>query len=139
MGLISSGRLFKQKAVYWLKTGDVDDAGQPVYSEPRVIKCRWEDRQEQFADNKGGMFASKAVVYVAEDLSIDGYLWLSSAKSSEPDEAAMAELTSWILENGLTIELNDADSVPNAWAVKRVDKIPDLKAKAKNTLRIVIL
>lgn len=139
MGLLSSGRLYKQYAVYWQKTGDVDDSGQPVYTQPRVIKVRWEDRHEEFVDNKGDAKVSKSIVYIPEELSLEGFLWKSRVKPPDPEEAVMADLTSWILENNLTIELNDADSVPDAWQIQRIDIIPDLKARDKHTLRIAIL
>lgn len=65
--------LKKGRAVYWAPKG-VDDFGQPKYDEPVEIKCRWEDRNEQFINQAGEQVVSKSIVYVDRKLQLGGML-----------------------------------------------------------------
>jgi hypothetical protein len=127
MGLLSSGRLYRQKAVYWSFSG-TDDNGQPVYDEARVIKVRWEDRTEEFLDSAGNRQISQSVVYIPEDLALRGYLKLTSVPSHRPDNEALAEIE----------DLVYPDKNEGAWQIRRLDIIPTLR-RPDVKLRIAIL
>lgn len=116
-------RMRKQDAVYWalasVESGgdDFDDYGQPILTDPVEVKCRWEDKSEEFVAANGTKMLSHAVVYVDRDVDVGGVLMLG-------------ELT----------DITDADNVrenAGAWEIKRFDKIPNLRAT--EFLRIAFL
>lgn len=80
MGIIT--RMRKQICVYWglqsSESGglDYDEYGQPVYTDPIELECRWEDRSEEFIDPSGTRMTSAAVVYVDQDVDVGGVLML---------------------------------------------------------------
>lgn len=139
MSLISSGRLFKQKCVFWAKTGDVGEDGQPVYTAPWAINCRWEERIVVFTDAKGNQRTSRAVVYIKTDVPAESYLWLAACKASDPDEAALAELSSWIANNGVVANVDQPHLIPGAWQVQQFNGIPSLRNKDAKKLRVALL
>ena len=112
MSLIT--RMRKQKAVYWaLASSDsggiaFDDFGQPKYTDPVEIKCRWKDVTEEFLDAKGARQLSHAKVYVDRDVDVNGILMLG----------VIADIT-----NEENPKENDG-----AWEIKRFDKTPNFRA-----------
>jgi hypothetical protein len=114
MGIIT--KMLKQTAVYWEKTG-VDDYGQPTWAAPIEIRCRWEDRTEEFVSPEGTREASMAVVYVGQDVVVGGVLMLGLLGSS--------------------VDENDPKANLGAWEIRSFSKLPDLKAK--QFLRTVML
>lgn len=114
--------MLKQKAVYWpLLSNDsggvrFDAFGQPQYASPIEIECRWEDGNEEYLDDKGQRFISRAVVYVDRDLEVGGLLMLGEMYSG--------------------MESNPKAN-QDVWEVKRFNKLPTLRAK--HFLRSAIL
>lgn len=109
-------RILKQTAVYWAPSGFGPD-GQPTYDTPIEIKCRWEDTHEVFVDSQGNDVVSNSMVYVGQDLKVQGQLWLGD----------MDHLTSQ----------TDPTENEGAYAIRKFEKIPDLRAK--RFLRIAML
>ena len=112
MSLIS--RMRKQTAVYWALLGadsagvvDYDDYGQPQYTDPVEIACRWEEVTVEFLDAQGTRQISNASVYVDRDVDLGGVLMLG-------------ELTD-ITDDDIPKE-ND-----NAWEIRRYEKMPNLR------------
>lgn len=106
MGIIT--RMRKQDAVYW-PISSVDNYGQPVLGTPVQIRCRWEDRNEEFVDVNGTQLLSSAVVYVDRDVVPGGVLML-----------------------GTLADITDADNPKendNAYEIRRFDNLPDIRAK----------
>lgn len=101
--------LLKQVAVYW---GDPssDGYGGRTFDDPVEINVRWQDRQELFVDAQGREQTSRAVVYVATDLNIGGYLYLG----------ALADLSS--------AEEGDPLSISTAYEIRSISKTPDIGA-----------
>lgn len=103
----------KQVAVYWALEGsesggdDYDNFGQPQYTTPIEIKCRWEAKIEEFVNASGTRILSNAIVYVDQDVDVGGVLMLG-------------ELTD-ITDSEVPKE-ND-----NAWEIQRFDNLPNLK------------
>jgi hypothetical protein len=83
MGLIE--RMRKQKAVYWEYTG-TDGYGNPTFSSPVEIECRWSEHQEKFSDDSGEERISRAVVYVDREMALKSYLRLAELDSSTHDD-----------------------------------------------------
>ena len=111
MGIIT--RMLKQTAVWWPLSSaesagiDYDNYGQPVVADPVEIDVRWEDVSEEFLDRNGTVQLSRARVYVDRDVEVGGILMLG-------------ELTD------ITDENNPKEN-DNAWEIRRVEKLPNLK------------
>jgi hypothetical protein len=82
-------RNLKQTCTFW--ACDSDGYGGFVYSAPVQIRCRWEERGELFRSVTGEELVSKAVVFVAEDVSIGGYLYLGDSDALDPTTLAGAD------------------------------------------------
>ena len=109
MSLIT--KMLKQWAVYWpLSATELDAYGQPVYGTAVEIKCRWEDRLEEFLDSDGVRKISKAKVFVASDVVVGGVLW-----------------------QGLLVNVPTSTTIPKknagAFEIRRFDKMPDIKIR----------
>ena len=69
----------KQIAVYWGNPQN-DGSGGFTYDSPVEIKCRWEDKQQLMGllgqDGEGERLLSRAVVFVLQDVDINGLLYL---------------------------------------------------------------
>ena len=104
MSIIS--RMRKQDAIYW-PYSSTDEFGVKVVGAYVEIKCRWEDKNEEFLDANGEIQMSNAVVYVDRDTPIGGILMLGT-KDDITDDTDIKE------NNG-------------AWEIKRFDNLPNLK------------
>ena len=86
-----SGKL-NQTAVYWGNPVS-DGAGGRTFADPVEVAVRWEDK---FIDLRGREVRSRAVVYLAQDVVAEGYLYLgtladlSSAEEGDPLSIAAA-------------------------------------------------
>ena len=124
MSLISRMITYGQKAVYWALLGadsagvvDYDDYGQPQYTDPVEINCRWEEITIEFLDSQGTRQLSNARVYVGQDVDIGGVLMLGELADVTDDDIPKE---------------ND-----NAWEIRRFEKLPTLRNR--ETLRTVFL
>jgi hypothetical protein len=108
MGIIDIiSKTFKQVAVYW-PAPKPDGYGSYTYDSPEEIACRWIDMNQLISDNQGNQITSMAMVYVKEDLDIDGMLYLGELDDLSSDGE------------------NDPKTLTNAFAIKRFEKIPVL-------------
>lgn len=75
-------KMLKQTCVYWAlasaESGGLalDDYGQPALTDPVEISCRWVDKIEEFMDAQGTKQISKSVVFVGQDVDVQGVLML---------------------------------------------------------------
>lgn len=92
---------FKQDITWWAVTPD--GYGGFTFGAPSVVKGRWEEKTELFIDNAGVERRSRAIVYLAVQVSPEDYLYLGSSAATNPTTLA-------------------------AWQVKRSDKTPDLRS-----------
>lgn len=89
-------RRFKHTAVYWAVMGYGGD-GSPSYTDPVEISCLWVERLRTFRDDEGREVVSRATVYVSQDLTQHGLLYLgtlddlSSAQEEDPHNIAAAQ------------------------------------------------
>lgn len=80
-------RNMRQQATYW-PPGQPDGFGGTTTGDPVAIRCRWENKAEQFRDALGEEATSSAVVYVDRELVLDGYLTLSEYSGTPVDAGA---------------------------------------------------
>lgn len=127
MSIISSMR--RQKAIYW-PPATTNDYGEPTYGTLVELvlvgssnyRVRWEDSVIEYKDSQGDTRQSQALVYVPAlpgggEVAIGGWLWLGN----RADLASEADPT----------------ANPNAYTVRRVDRLPTMKAN--ETLRTAYL
>ncbi len=96
-----------QKIVYW-GTPTKDKWGGRTFATPVELDGRWEDRQELFIDSTGRESMSKAFVWLGQDITVEGYLYLGTLASIS--SAASPK------------------TVDGAYEVRGFTKIPNLKA-----------
>lgn len=96
-------RNMRQDITYWAPTGE-NEYGAPAYGAPVLLRGRWEDSTQQFRTPQGDEAVSKAIIWVPQDVTIDGYL-------ARGDHLAFAT----------------PDLVNGAEQVRQFVKIPDLR------------
>lgn len=106
---MSIGTLFQkrliQTAVYWgnpVNTG----YGKYTFDDPIEIKCRWEEKKQVLTSDDGEKFISRAIVFVLQDLDVDGVLYLGELDDLD---SAQAE---------------DPSTIENMAIIKRFEKTP---------------
>jgi hypothetical protein len=74
---------FPNPAVYWPPAG-YDTNGKPILGPAQQLcgNTRWEDHVEEYLNQAGQSFTSKAKVYVQVPLEIGGRLWQGLLKSA---------------------------------------------------------
>ncbi len=108
-------RSLKQTCVYWGNPVP-DGEGGFTFDEPVEILCRWENINQVITDAKGAAITSRAVVFVLQDLTEEGYLYLGDLESLY--DSLDLESSASTLSNPITIT--------NAWIIKRFQKEPTL-------------
>lgn len=107
-------RMLRQTAVYWALQGvesggsDFDDYGQPQYTDPIEVACRWEAKTVEFLGPSGTQEISNAVVYVGQDVDVGGVLMLG-------------ELVD--IDSSLTVPKQNEET----YEIRRFEKLPNLK------------
>lgn len=76
-------RNMRQTATYWPPAGN-DGFGGVTFGAPVEIKCRWQNKAELARDPDGEEFTSSAVVYPAQPLERQGWLYLGSSVVADP-------------------------------------------------------
>jgi hypothetical protein len=110
-------KMLKQTAVYWAPSV-VDRFGNPTWTAPVEISCRWEEDNQEFMDSQGERQMSNAIVYVpaltpsstlpAVEVEVQGVLLLGALSSSVDQDNPKANV--------------------GAWEVRKFAKLPTLKA-----------
>src|SRR3990167_2760676 len=85
--------MLKQDCTYWAPhaTAPYDQYGDQSWVAASAIKCRWEDRNELFLDSKGEQKHSKAWVWTTTALAVDGYLFLGTSSTANPETVSGAD------------------------------------------------
>lgn len=76
-------RNLRQDITYW-PPGSPDGFGGVSYGTPAARLGRWEDKSDLFIDTDGQEVRSIAIVYLKEDVSLQGYLFLGTSTASNP-------------------------------------------------------
>jgi len=105
----------KQTCVYWGSPSDTG-YGNKVFADARELMCRWEDKSQLIRMDDGNEISSRAIVYVLEDVDVEGMMWLGTLDDlySEYD-----------LESSATT-IDDPKSIDNAYIIKKFEKSPVL-------------
>ena len=101
-------RACTQTAVYW-GTPAPDGYGGFTFADPVEIACRWQDKIETIKNDKGEEVISNATVFVLQDVSQNGYLFLGELTDLSSAEEA------------------DPRGIDNAKMILKFDKSPALK------------
>lgn len=106
--LVANG--YNQQATYW-GAPTQDGYGAWHFSAPQSLLVRWENTTEEFVDQQGADRISRAIVWIPETLDpeIGGYLYLGDSAEADPT------------------------TLKSAWAIQRVDEIPDLRGLTSET------
>ena len=83
-------RNLKQTATYW-SPGTNDGFGGVSWGAPVEVKCRWEEKVQQFIDFSGNETVSNAIVYVDTDVETMGYLFEGTSASTDPTTLSAAK------------------------------------------------
>jgi hypothetical protein len=85
-------------AVYWPPAGR-DARNQQLYGPPVELPVRWDERARLFINAQGEQKVSRALVYVGQDLEVNGVLWhgrLANANQAAPyHNPGAAEIQQW--------------------------------------------
>jgi hypothetical protein len=76
-------RNLRQTVTYW-GNPTPDGWGGYTFDSPVQIIGRWEGRMEMFVTADGKEVRSQAVVFVAQDLDVDGYVYLGTSAEANP-------------------------------------------------------
>lgn len=97
-----------QYAVYW-GNPTPNGRGGFTFDDPVEIECRWVQKTELFVTWEGREERSQALVWLDQDVEINGYLWLG--RYSALDSSSVTP-----------------DNVSGALRIRNFHKIPSLKA-----------
>ena len=106
MGWIT--KYHKQTCVYWGSPTN-DGWGGRTYGDPVELSCRWEDKQEKFVNAQGEEHISRSIVYLGQDVVVNGYLYLGT----------LTDLSS--------AQEGDPEAVTGAYLIQAFGKIPNIK------------
>lgn len=91
MGIAASiGRSLKQSGTYWAPS-TINKYGDPSFVSPVAVTVRWESKNVVFTDKDGEQSHSKAVVYCTTSLAVDGYLYLGTSSTANPESVSGAD------------------------------------------------
>lgn len=76
-------RNMPETLTYWARTG-TGGTGEPTFAAPVQINCRWEDKAVLFRDAYGVERTSKAIVYPAQALALQGWIYLGTSAAADP-------------------------------------------------------
>jgi hypothetical protein len=108
-----------QIAVYWGNPKD-DGFGSKTFDDPIEIKCRWEDKLQVITADNGVKYLSRAVVFLTQDVDIEGMLFLGTLDQLETLYGDSAQESSGVYFNPF-----DVDGI---CIVKRFEKTPGLRS-----------
>ena len=82
-------RNLRQTATYWGNPAP-DGWGGLTFDAPVEVDCRWEEKVEVFTTAAGKEARSIAVVFLGQDVDVDGYLYLGSSTEASPKDVGGA-------------------------------------------------
>lgn len=106
-----------QRAVYWSKSGN-DEHGSPTFTAAQALMVRWVDKQEQFKAFDGRELVSDSLVWVGEDVTLEGVLYLGEYYDLTAEQKADPSLVGnakWILQFEKIPSVNNKEIARKAW------------------------
>ena len=107
--------MFTDKAVYWGNPQN-DGEGGFTFNDPIELDCRWEDIEQVILDSKGASITSRGLVFLDQDVDIDGMLYLGTLADLHLDDSDDSSAI-W----------DDPRSVEGTYFIKRFQKTPSLR------------
>lgn len=87
-----------QTAVYWARNG-TDEFGQPVFSDPVEVPCRWDEEVKMVVGEDGREVRSNTEVMVEQDMYYGDYLKLTTLAAltypADPKREGAKEIIAW--------------------------------------------
>ena len=77
--------LYNQTITYWAPSTP-DMYGEPTFDTPVTMEGRWQEINEVFTSPRGDEIVSRAVVYVENDVQLNGYLALGVFNDADPTD-----------------------------------------------------
>jgi hypothetical protein len=74
----------RQDITYWHPTGTSDAFGAVVFAAPQYLRGRWEDKTDLVRSKTGEEITTRSRVFLPQDISIDGYLFLGQSLATDP-------------------------------------------------------
>ena len=102
-------RNLKQDFVYW-GNPQPDGLGGYTFDDYVQLKCRWEDRNVKFTNPNGDEEVSKAIIYLAQDVEMKGWLFLG------------------VLSDISSANQDAPQNITGAYEIRAFNKIPNIKA-----------
>lgn len=82
---MSYAALLTQTATYW--PPESPDGHDVPAGSPAALACRWQDKIERSVDAAGREYVSRAVLYVTDELALDGWVSRSQTTVADPVDA----------------------------------------------------
>ena len=83
-------RMLKQTVTYWAPS-TFDKFGDPSFVAPTTFVARFESKNVVFTDKNGEQSHSKAIVYSTTVVAVDGYLYLGTSSTTNPESVSGAD------------------------------------------------
>ena len=102
-------RHMRQDATYW-GPPTRDGLGGLTFPAPVAIKVRWQQKAETFTDAQGDERVSSAIVYPAQPLETEGWLYLGTTADADPRPIAYE-----IKQSGFSPNLRATEQLNKVW------------------------
>lgn len=84
-------RFTKQKMLYWERIeGQSNPSGQPIFKDPIVINCRWEDKEQEILTKDSRKVISKGYILLGQTLITGSIIMLGITKPMT-DKSVMSD------------------------------------------------
>ena len=104
-----------QDAVYWGSPQETG-YGDKTFADAVQLKVRWEDKEQLIRLDDGTEISSRAIVYVLQDVDVEGMMWLGTLQELYAD--ANVESSAEAIDNPKEFD--------KAWVIKKFEKSPVL-------------
>ena len=102
-----------QTCVFWGSPAE-DGYGGKTFAEPVELSCRWEEKTQLIRLDDGNEISSRAVVYVLQDVDVEGMMYLGTLD----DLYDITESSAGALDNPKEFD--------GAYVIKKFEKSPVL-------------
>jgi len=86
MGLEWYARYLKQTITYWAFASGTNAWNDEAFVTPVTLSGRWETTTDRFMDLEGNEVVSNSIVYLNQDVTERGFLYLGESVAADPKE-----------------------------------------------------
>ena len=79
-------RNLRQTLTYWAFDSGVNAWGDESFIPPVTLSGRWEDTIDRFMDLEGNEVVSNSIIYLTQDVTERGFLFLGESIATDPKE-----------------------------------------------------